>query len=193
VVLTSSRLFAGVALLLGTGAACAPAPRRPLEQRMLVTDETGRARDLRAELGASSVMVVTFFSVHCPCQAAHDARLVALYERYHPRGVAFVAIDAEVSATRERDAEEAKRRGYPFPLWTSANGSAASAFGADSATHTVVIDREGRVRYAGGIDSDRSHLTDGADPYLADALDDVLAGKETRTPRGKELGCALLR
>jgi hypothetical protein len=181
------------ALVLGAlVVACAPPAKRPLEERMRVVDEAGRPRDLH-ELAGGAATVVTFFSVHCPCQAAHDARLVALYEAYHPRGVAFVAIDAEVTATRERDAEEANRRAYPFPLWTSANGSAATAFGAEAATFTVVIDREGRVRYAGGIDSDRSHLTDDAAPYLKDALDDVLAGRETRTPRGKVLGCALSR
>ena len=160
---------------------------------MLVTGDDGRPRDLHAALATAPAMVVTFFSVHCPCQAAHDARLVALYEKYHPRGGAFVAIDAEVTATPERDRDEALRRRYPFPLWTSANGSAASVFGAEAATYTVVIDRAGHVRYAGGIDSDRSHLTDDAEPYLQDALDDVLAGRPTRTPRGKVLGCALAR
>ncbi len=184
---------ASVALLAISASACAPAPLRPLEERILVADAAGRPRDLRAELGTAPVMVVTFFSAHCPCQAAHDARLVSLYATYHPRGVAFVAIDAEITATPARDAEEARRRGYPFPLWTSANGSAASAFGAEAATHTVVIDREGRVRYAGGIDSDHTQLTEEAQAYLKDALDDVLAGRETRTPRGKVLGCALTR
>jgi peroxiredoxin len=192
-VLKASRAAAIVLALAVSGAACAPAPRRPLDERIALTDGTGRARDLGAELAGSTALVVTFFSAHCPCQRAHDARLVALYETYHPRGVAFVAIDAEVTATRERDAEEAARRRYPFPLFTNANGSAAAAFGAEAATHTVVIDSEGRVRYAGGIDSDRSHLTGEAEPYVKDALDDVLAGRATRTPRGKVLGCALTR
>jgi len=182
--------------LLGL-AACASAP--PPAQHadalagIVVTDSGGRAIDLRTETTGAPATVVEFFSAHCPCQKAHDERLVLLHDVYAPRGVRFVAIDAETGASPARDAEEARARGYPFPLLADATGAAARALGAEFATTTIVLDREGNVRYRGGIDSDRTHLTDDAEPYLRDALDDVLAGRAPRKPTGKVLGCTLER
>jgi hypothetical protein len=55
----------------------------------------------------------------------------------------------------------------------------------------VVLDGEGRVRYRGGIDSDRTHLHEDATPFLRLALDDLLAGRPPRVAEGKTLGCSL--
>ena len=42
----------------------------------------------------------------------------------------------------------------------------AKELGAQYATYSVVLDADGRVRYHGGIDSDKNHLHDDATPYL---------------------------
>ena len=161
---------------------CAPTVRAP-RPTTPITELAARA----------PVTVVTFFSQHCPCQAAHDERLRTLAITYAPKGVQFVAIDAEAGASAARDDEERTRRNYPFPLWSDPKGESADALGAVYATYSVVLDREGSVRYAGGIDSDRTHLTDDSETYLKDALDDTLGGKPVRVTRGKVLGCALSR
>jgi peroxiredoxin len=136
--------------------------------------------------------VIEFFSAHCPCQAQHDARLRELASAYSARGVAFVAIDSEVEAGLARDRDEAARRGYAFPILVDAGGAVARALHAQYATYTIVVDRDARIVYVGGIDSDKNHLTAGATPYLRDALDDALAAKPLRRAEGKALGCALL-
>jgi hypothetical protein len=135
--------------------------------------------------------VLVFYSPHCHCLAAHQARLLALYERYHPRGVQFLFVDSEVGATPERDAAEVRAHGYPFSMVTDAGAKLADRVGAQYASYTVVADAQGRIRYRGGIDGDAIHLTDDATPYLANALDDLLAGRDPRTPQAKALGCAL--
>jgi len=135
--------------------------------------------------------VLVFYSPHCHCLAAHEPRLFALYERYHPRGVQFYFVDSEVGATPERDAAEARAYGYPFSIVTDAGAKLADRVDAQYASYTVVADAQGRIRYRGGIDSDAIHLTDDATPYLADALDDLLAGRDPRRPEAKALGCAL--
>lgn len=167
-------------VLLGL-AACTPA--RPPAPPPNVTAIAAKA----------DVTVVTFFSAHCPCQAAHDERLRALAATYAPKGVQFVSIDAEASATPEKDEKERLERKYPFPIWTDAKGQSADALGAVYATYTVVLDRQGAVRYAGGIDSDRTHLTDDAETYVKNALEDSLHGRPVRVAQGKVLGCALSR
>lgn len=172
-------------------AACAPPPRVAAVPDAILVDADGRAVDARALVASSPFTVITFFSATCPTQAAHDARLAHLYARYSARRVQFVAVDSEVGATRERDASEAKRRGYRFPILVDADAVLAHALGADTASFAVVVDACGRVLYSGGIDSDRTHLTADATHYLANALDDLLAGRAPRVTERKSLGCAL--
>jgi hypothetical protein len=135
--------------------------------------------------------VLVFFSPTCHCLEQHDGRLRALYEAYHTRGVQFLMLDSEVHGSESRDESEARRRGYPFPIVRDPGATLANELGAQYATYSVVLDASGRVRYHGGIDSDKSHLHDDATPYLRSALDDVLAGRPVRIAEGKTLGCSL--
>jgi hypothetical protein len=135
--------------------------------------------------------VLVFYSPDCHCLEAHDARLVALAERYAPRGVSFLLVDSEVGADETRDAAEARRRGYPFPIVVDRGAKLAAEAHALYATYSVVIDSSGRILYQGGIDSDKQHLHEDATPYLADALDDALSRRPLRRAEAKTLGCAL--
>jgi|HubBroStandDraft_6_1064221.scaffolds.fasta_scaffold768636_2 hypothetical protein len=173
---------------------CAPAPRPPPGLPTLAlpgSDGAPHRLDLIAR--GAPFTVVTFFSASCPCQRAHDARLLDLSARYGPRGVAFVSVDAEATASLALDRDEARARRYPFPLLTDAGGAAADALGATWATYTVVVDSAGRVRYRGGIDSDKQWLSDGATLWLRDALDRLLAGGDPDPAETEPLGCALRR
>ncbi len=144
-----------------------------------------------APQGTEKYTAIVFFSADCHVLRAHDERLRALAQDFREAGVKFVALDPEPGATAARDEEEAKRRGYPFPILIDDGAKFARAFGAEFAGHTVVLDRKGAIVYRGGIDSDRVHLTDDATPYLRDALGDLLAGRQPRVAQAKVLGCAL--
>jgi hypothetical protein len=137
--------------------------------------------------------VVEFFSAHCPCQQIHDERLRVLAAAYASRGVAFLAVDAESDAAMDRDRAEAERRRYPYPILLDPEGTSADALRAEFATYTVVVARDGRVLYRGGLDSDKSHLTSDATPYVRDALEDALAGRSPARPKTEPLGCSLYR
>lgn len=150
--------------------------------------ETVDARELAA---GARLTVFVFFAAGCHCLEQHEGRLKALYEQYRPRGVQLVMIDSETSASPERDQAEASRRGYPFPILDDRRASLASGLGAEYATYSVVVDAQGRVLYRGGIDSDKTHLSDGAALYLKDALEDILAGHAPRVAEGKAFGCSL--
>ena len=171
--------------LLGCGAARAP---ESLGGRLPGTD--GRSHEIVD--ASANFTLIEFFSAHCPCQAQHDARLLALAERYQGRGVAFVVIDSELDATLTRDATEAQRRGYPYPILVDPTGSAARQLKAEYATYSLLIARGGQVLFRGGIDSDRSHLRDDRARYLQDAIDDALAEMPVRKARADTLGCALM-
>ena len=165
-----------LALLLGS-VHCAAPPAGAVDPTVLPT--------------RAPVTVLIFFSPGCHCLAAHDARLVSLAGRYHPRGVQFFMVDSEAGGDEARDQAEARRRGYPFPMLLDRGAKLAGSVGADFASDTVILDAGGRVLYHGGIDSDRNELHDDATPYLQDALDDVLAGRPPRVAQHESLGCSL--
>jgi len=172
---------------------CAPrAPLRFPEQVTLVGDD-GRARDLSREVSQSELTVFVFFAEDCPCVSAHEPRLKELWEMFEPQGVRIFLVDAEASASPEKSAREARARGYPFPLLSDPEGRLARAFDAEYATHSVVVDRQGEVRYSGAIDSDKTMLHKDARPYLAEVLGDLLAGKPPRHERTEPMGCVLER
>lgn len=156
-----------------------------------VVGPRGESLDAHALARGAPLTVLIFFSPDCHCLSAHEPRLRALYDAYHSRGVQFFMVDSEVRGSLGRDAAEANRRGYPFPILGDRGAKLADALGAEYATYTVVLDAGARVHYRGGIDSDKSHLHDDATPYLQDALEDLLAAREPRYPEGKTLGCSL--
>jgi hypothetical protein len=151
----------------------------------------GPARTGEVPFRSPSATVLVFFSPHCHCFITHEERLRELYARYHDRGVAFYLVDSEIGASGRKDELETRARAITYSPWMDAGAKLADEVGAEYATFTVVADARGRVRYRGGIDSDRDNLHDGAIPYVADALDDVLAGREPRIMEAKALGCTL--
>lgn len=151
----------------------------------------GQSQSVDALVRKAPFTVMTFFSRTCPCQEAHDERIRALASKYAPRGVQILVVDSEVDASPENDAAEAKKRDYRFPMLIDREARLARALDAEYATYTVIFDRDGQVRYRGGIDSDRTHLRSDADHYVREALDDLLAGRTPHRPEAKALGCAL--
>ncbi|MDB4947038.1 MAG: putative secreted protein [Labilithrix sp.] len=189
----TSRLVALSLVLLG--AACGSGPRaepRAALPELTLSASSGGGFAVPADLGHAPFTVVVFYADHCPCFRAHEARLREIEHAYGPRGVRLVLVDSEVSGTREGDARAASERGLPA-IALDPGAKLADALGAEYATFTVVLDPSGRVRYRGGIDSDKNRMTDDARFFLRDALDDLLAGREPRVAEGKTLGCALMK
>jgi Redoxin len=172
-------------------ACAARAPNVAVVPHVALESPKGAGIDTRAIDADAKYTVLVFFSAHCPCQRAHDGRLRAMADAYSTRGVAFAAVDSEVRATPERDATEAAKRGYAYPIFVDRGAALARSLGASYATYSVVFDRDGRIRYHGGLDTDRRTLHDDATFFLRDALDDLLAGRDPRVATGKTLGCAL--
>lgn len=151
----------------------------------------GRRLDINQLLSRAPLTVFFFVAHDCRCMAAHAARMTQLAQDYGPRGVQFFGIDSEVGTTPEMAAAEEKNLGVPVLIDSGAK--LADYYGAEFATFSVVVSREGLVRYQGGLDSDKHELHPDATFYVRDALDDLLAGKPARRFEGKTLGCVLRR
>ena len=184
-------------LVVSVAAGCATAKTAPMklgDAREAVFATTGQGRyTFNEAVKAAPFTVLSFFAAGCPIQKAHDARLKGYYAELAPRGVAFFAIDAEADSSLEVDEREARARAYPYAIVSDPKGSLADAFGVEFATETLIVDREGKVRYRGGIDSDAMTVHEDGQQYLRDALVALLAGGAPAQAETKAKGCELRR
>lgn len=184
-------VLASLAAFAMTASTSACGGSKELRAPQMALSDTGGGRfALPDDLSREKATVLVFYSDHCPCFRVHEDRIRAIASDFGGRGVRVVLVDSEVEAELERDAASARERNLP-PIVVDPGAKLAGALGAEYATYSVVFDGEGRVRYRGGIDSDKNRLTPDARPYLREAVEAVLAGKEPPITEGKALGCAL--
>jgi len=180
-----------VALALVSSFDGALASQEPGIPDLALAATDGKSYPLRRTVAEARYTVFVFFSAKCPCVAAHDQRLSTLARSYQPRDVQFFLVDSEVGDALERGRGEVQRRNYPFPILADPGARLARALGARFATTSVVVDREWRIRYRGGIDSEKRDPNPNGRFYLQDALTALLAGREPDPAETKSLGCYL--
>jgi hypothetical protein len=140
-------------------------------------------------------LVLVFSSNRCPTAKAYATRMAELQRVYGPRGVQLVAVNSNdphlyPDESLSRMVERARDDGYTFPYLVDANQSLAKAVGAICTFHVFVLDRDRVLRYQGRFDDAR--IPERVTTHdLANALDDVLAGRPVRTPVTRPFGCSL--
>ena len=185
-------LAAAGALVVFDATAIAPHAASPPADAMALPLRAadGSATALAGVVHTHALTVVIFYADGCPVFAAHRDRLRALAGELGPRGVAFVAVDSERRAgAGNKPAPATAVTG--IPLLRDEGGRLAAALDARFATESFVFDRGGTLRYRGGIDGDRTHLSDAPRAYLRDALTQLLAGRAPPEAQTKALGCVL--
>ncbi|MEZ5460195.1 thioredoxin family protein [Dokdonella sp.] len=84
----------------------------------------------------------------------------------------------------------AKQSAYLF----DPDGKTGHAYGARTTPHMFVVDADGKLRYAGGIDSvasaDKDDIAD-ATQFVPLALSELAAGKPVSTTRSEPYGCSV--
>jgi peroxiredoxin len=166
------------------GTAVAPAA---LRATLPGTDQ--KQHELPAKDGDPQYTVLIFRSQECEYVTAHTPRLRELSRDYTARGVRFFGVNPEPDV--ELAGERASSQKLGFPVLIDRKARLASQVGADYSGYTVVIDGSGEIKYRGGIDSDQTTLHADAEPFLRNALDDLLAGRQVRRPETRALGCML--
>lgn len=137
-----------------------------------------------------NVTVVTFISVQCPVSNSYNERMNALYQDYAPKGVKFVAINANRTETASAVADHAREHSFQFTVYKDPDNVIADRFGATVTPETYVIDSTGTVRYHGSID-DSQNSRRVTTQRLRLALDAVLAGNSPPQTETKAFGCTI--
>jgi mono/diheme cytochrome c family protein len=86
--------------------------------------------------------------------------------------------------------QQAKERGFPFPMVKDAGGAMARRLGATVTPEAILLDGAGRVRYRGRIDDQRDPAQVRSRDLRA-ALDAVLAGQEVAKAETLPFGCVI--
>ncbi len=159
-------------------------------------DTQGKNWDLQNSQDArdAKAIVVTFLDFKCPISNRYVPVLNELSGKYKAGGVLFAAVicDAENPAELDRHVREF---GVNFKVFHDPRHLVAKHFLADTTPQTFLLDRERILRYFGAIDDqyqDRTtRLKSVKTPFLADAIDSLLAGKPVEVKNTHAYGCPL--
>lgn len=147
-----------------------------------------------ADFAEADALVVFFTCNHCPYVLGSDEVTRATAERFKPRGVAFIGINANSEHTYAEDdfrhmVTRMKEHGFPWVYARDKSQAVAWAYGALRTPHFYVFDRQRRLVYTGrGVDSPRDTSAMSVND-LENALEDLLSGRPVRVPLTNPIGC----
>jgi peroxiredoxin len=187
-------LAAGGATAQGAGAAVGqPAPNFSLP------DADGRARSLNQYRGKTVVLEWT--NHECPYVRKHYNGNMQAQQREATRdGVVWLSIVSSAPGQQGHiDGAQAKqltasRNASPTAVLLDPSGAVGRLYGAKTTPHMFVINPQGRVVYAGGIDDVPTNKVEDlprAKQLVQAALADLKAGRAVGIPASRPYGCAV--
>jgi hypothetical protein len=158
-------------------------------------DHQGRSWELDRQAAGARAVVVFAYAIDCPIARKSVAELAALRAAYADRGVVFWLLDARAD-TRADLVREAAEFAIEAPILLDEAGMVTRALGIKRTATAVVLQpgEDWRIAYRGAVDDRLGYGAEKPAPdhrWLADALDDVLAGRAVRTPRTAAKGCVI--
>ncbi|HEY1786117.1 MAG TPA: thioredoxin family protein, partial [Pirellulales bacterium] len=185
-------------LAIGILRAATPTDKSPLGRQIAgfeLHDYLGAMHRLDEWAGKKAVVVV-FLGDECPVAKLIGPRLAELAARYQDKGVAFVGIDSNAQDSLADIAHYAREHKITFPILKDPGNVVADRFGAERTPDAFVLDADRTIRYRGMIDN--QHAVGYSRPtatknYVADALDELLAGKPVTQAATEPAGCFIGR
>jgi peroxiredoxin len=143
--------------------------------------------------------VVVFTCNGCPYAQAYQDRLIEIDQKYKSKGYPVIAInpnDPEMAPADSYDKmiSVAKQEGFTFPYLIDEKQDVYKTYGATRTPHVYVLQKKGAdlvVQYIGTIDDNYQDATKVTTPYLANALDALIAGSTPETTTTKAIGCGI--
>ena len=148
------------------------------------------------------IVVLEWFNHGCPFVKKHydGGNMQSLQKTYTGKGVVWLSICSSAAgkqgfATGEEHLKVmADKKASPSHILIDADGKVGHLYGAKTTPHMYVIDKSGKLVYAGAIDDKRS--TDSEDVktsknYVKVALDQLLKGKMPDVATTDAYGCSI--
>lgn len=143
--------------------------------------------------------VVVFTCNGCPYAQAYQDRLVEIDKKYKSKGYPVIAINPNDPSLAPADSYDkmvsvASQEGFTFPYLIDEKQEVYRSYGATKTPHVYVLQKKGAdlvVQYIGTIDDNYQDATKVTTPYLANALDALIAGSIPETATTKAIGCGI--
>ncbi|MBX0290859.1 redoxin domain-containing protein [Hymenobacter sp. HSC-4F20] len=154
---------------------------------------------LKSYAGNKAVVVV-FVNPACAFSKLYQSRLSALSTEYGARGVQFLFVNAPINLEASADTGEAEKLkikttgSIDLPLLTDEGQKVSTLLGATKTPEVVLLQPLGdgfAVRYKGAIDDNPQVESYVKERYLAQALDQVLAGRTSGIADKRAAGCLI--
>ena len=132
--------------------------------------KTLRFSDLQKK-SKTGVVSLTFWCTICSSCRAMEARLEKLHEANRDNASIY-ALDANAGGeTPAQIVAFNKQKNLTFPVVLDAKGAVANLFGVGATTTTLIIDKEGVLRYRGRFDDPKAKAS-----YAEEAVKSLVAG-----------------
>jgi len=153
---------------------------------------TDDAEHALSDYADAKLIVMVFTCNHCPVAKAYEDRLVAMQNDYKAKGVQVIAVNVNnLPADRlDKMKERAEAKGFTFPYLYDPTQEMGRDYGATCTPHAFILGKERKIAYTGAID-DSMKADKVQKPYLRDALDALLEGKDPPEPQTKQFGCSI--
>jgi peroxiredoxin len=152
------------------------------------------ARHSLADYADAAALVLIQSCNHCPYVQAWEGRINSIARDYRDRGGVVVAIGSNDAAAFPEDSfpemvKRARHERFAFDYLHDEEQRLARALGATRTPEVFVFDRDRTLVYHGTVDDNRDDENAVTRPYLRDALDAVLAGREPAVAETPPQGC----
>lgn len=148
------------------------------------------------KLAGRELTVVVFLGHECPLVRAYIPRLNALQKQYQDWGVGWLAINSNQQDSLAELQHFVRELKPGFPLLKDPGNVVADQLGATRTPQVFVLDAARTIRYAGRIDDQFTYGRQRTKPQsndLAQAIDELLAGKPVSVPETDVAGCIIGR
>ena len=143
--------------------------------------------------------IIVFTCNTCPWANLNEKRVIALHNKYAPRGFPVIAIQPNDPIRSPGDSFEemkarSKKYSYPFPYVIDETQKITKAFGATNTPHVYVLNKVNngyRVSYIGAIDDNIRDANLAKTRYVENAVDALLKGETISTVSTKAIGCTI--
>ncbi|MEX2307488.1 MAG: redoxin domain-containing protein [Pirellulales bacterium] len=158
-------------------------------------DRMGKEHAL-ADFAAQDLVVVAFLGTECPLAKLYAVRLQAITEEYAERGVAVLAVMANVQDSLTEIAAFVERHKITYPVLKDKRNKVADLFAAERTPQVFVLDRQRTVRYQGRVDDQYLVGIVRDKPTREDlrlAIDELLSGNSVSVAETVSSGCIIGR
>jgi len=165
-----------------------------------LVDSNGKEHSLSDFKG--KLVVLEWINFDCPFVQKHynSKNMQSLQLKYTKQDIIWLTVCPSTEGkqgnfTNDEINSRSKKHNAKFTAYLiDANGKVGKMYGAKTTPHMYIINKDGKLVYAGGIDDKAStDLEDinGAKNYVSLALDELLAGKNVSVQSSKPYGCSV--